>query len=51
MIKRDVGLKPREEGDLPPEKLASILGRIYPEEVVDELMEALCPAGERKSDG
>ena len=51
MIKRDVGLKPREEGDLPPEKLASILGRIYPEEVVDELMESLFPAGERKNDG
>lgn len=38
-MKRDVGLKPRETGNLPPEKLREILGRIYPEEVADELME------------
>lgn len=50
-MKRDVGLKPRETGNLPPEKLAQILGGIYPEETVGELMEKLCDMdGERKTD-
>ena len=38
---RDVSLKPRKTGDLPREKLEEILGRIYPEEAVAELMENL----------
>ncbi len=37
-MKRDVGLKPREAANLPPEKLRDILSRIYPEEVVEDLM-------------
>lgn len=41
-MRRDVGLKPRTTGDLPPEKLEQILGRIYSEETVAELMEKLC---------
>ena len=40
-MKRDIGLKPRETGDLPPEKLRDILSRIYPEETVEELMDRL----------
>lgn len=48
-MKRDVGLKPRKTGDLPPEKLAQILGTIYPGETVGELMDKLCDMdGERK---
>lgn len=48
---RNVGLKPRKTGDLPPEKLAQVLGTIYPEETVVELMEKLCDMdGERKND-
>ncbi len=38
-MKRDIGLKPRETGNLPPEKLRDILSRIYPEETVEELMD------------
>lgn len=49
LIKRDFSLKPRTTGDLPPEKLEDILGRIYPEETVAELMNKLCHAdGERR---
>lgn len=40
-MKRNLSLKPREIGNLPPEKLHSILSRIYPEETVDELMDHL----------
>ena len=40
-MKRDVGLKPRETGNMPPEKLREILGGIYSDEVADELMERL----------
>ncbi len=38
---RDVKLKPRETGKRPPEELRKVLGRIYPEEIVDELMNKL----------
>ena len=41
-MKRDFSLKPRITGDLPPEKLEQILGRIYPAETVVELMKKLC---------
>ena len=37
-MKRDIGLKQRETGSLPPEKLRDILSQIYPEETVEELM-------------
>ena len=40
-LKRDIGLKPRKTGDLPPERLAQILGGIYPEGTVTEIMEKL----------
>ena len=35
---RNCGLKPRETKELPPEKLQEILSRIYPKEIVDDLM-------------
>lgn len=38
-MKREIGLKPRETANLPPEKLRDILSRIYPEETVEELMD------------
>lgn len=38
-MKRDIGLKPRETGNLPPEKLHDILSHIYPEETAEELMD------------
>lgn len=41
-MKRDVSLRPRTTGDLPPEKLEQILGKIYQAETVKELMERLC---------
>lgn len=48
-MKRDFSLKPRTTGDLPPEKLEQILGQIYSEETVVELMEKLCGTdGERR---
>lgn len=47
-MKRDFSLKPRTTGDLPPEKLEQILGRIYPEETVKELMEKLCTTEDKK---
>ena len=51
-IKRDISLKPRKTGSLPPEKLEQILNGIYPEETVGELMEKLCNTdGERNEDG
>jgi len=34
---RDIELKPRECGNLPPEKLLEILRGIYPKETADEL--------------
>lgn len=34
---RDIKLKPRETGNLPPEKLLKILRDIYPKETADEL--------------
>ena len=40
-MKRDFTLKPRECGNLPPEKLEKILSTIYPEETVAELMDRL----------
>lgn len=40
-MKRDVFLKPRKSGSLPPEKLREILSRIYPESTVIEVMESL----------
>jgi hypothetical protein len=48
---RNVGLKPRKSGDLPPEKLKQILSSIYPEETADELMEKLCKTSEGETDG
>ena len=50
-LMRDVGLKPRTTGDLPPDKLEQILGRIYPEETVEELMEKLCDRNGGADDG
>ena len=50
-LKRDVGLKPRTTGDLPAEKLRNILGRIYPEETVAELMDRLCDKEGGNEDG
>ena len=44
-LNRDIGLKPRSVGNLPPEKLAQILGSIYTEKTVAELMEKLCDNG------
>ena len=38
-MSRNIELKPRENGNLPPEKLRDILSRIYPEETVEELMD------------
>ena len=38
-MRRNIELKPREVGNLPPEKLRDILSRIYPEETVEELMD------------
>lgn len=38
-MSRNIELKPRENGNLPPEKLRDILSRIYPEEIVEELMD------------
>ena len=40
-MKRNVGLKPRESGNLPPEKLADILNKIYPEKQTEEILEQL----------
>lgn len=39
-MKREIGLKPRETANLPPEKFRDILSRIYPEETVEELMDS-----------
>ena len=51
-MKRDVTLKPRKQGNLPPEKLKKILSGIYTKETVEELMLKLCGSdGERKDDG
>ena len=48
-MKRDLSLKPRTTGSLPPEKLEQILGQIYTEETVDDLMDKLCGTdGERR---
>ena len=38
-MKRNIELKPREDGNRQPEKLRDILSRIYPEETVEELMD------------
>lgn len=38
---RDCTMKPRETEKRPPEELRKVLGKIYPEEVVDELMKKL----------
>ena len=38
-MRRNIELKPRKKGKLPPEKLRDILSRIYPEEIVEELMD------------
>ena len=50
-MNRDFSLKPRTTGDLPPEKLEQILGRIYPEETVEMLMKKLCDKDGGKEDG
>lgn len=39
--KRDFSLKRREIAELPPEKLQEVLSRIYPEEIVKDLMKKL----------
>jgi hypothetical protein len=36
-VKRDIGLKPRKQKDIPNEKLLEILRGIYPEEIAVEL--------------
>ena len=38
-VGRPADLKPRETGHLPPEKLRETLGKIFPDETVDELMD------------
>ena len=38
-MRRNVGLKPREKGNLTPKKLRDILSQIYPEEIVEDLMD------------
>ena len=38
---RDVGLKPRKEASLPPEKLHKILRKIYTEDVADKIFKDL----------
>ena len=38
---RDFTLKPRETEKRPTEELRRVLGKIYPEETVDELMKKL----------
>ena len=50
-IKRDFNLKPRTTGCLPPEKLEQILGRIYPEETVADLMDKLCDTDKERREG
>lgn len=50
-LHRDVGLKPRTCGDLPPEKLEQILSKIYSEETVTELMSKLCDIDGGSEDG
>lgn len=40
-MKRNFDLKRRECRDLPPEKLRDILSKIYPEDIVNELMKKL----------
>ena len=40
-MKRDVGLKPREVRDLPPEKLTEIMQQIWPQEIALDLMNNL----------
>lgn len=38
-MKRNLGLKRRERGKLPPEKLQEILSKIFPENIANELMD------------
>lgn len=40
-LRRNFDLKRRESKNLPPERLRSILSRIYPEHTVNELMNKL----------
>lgn len=40
-MRRNIAAKPREAGDLPFEKLREVLGKIYPEDMADDLMEKL----------
>ena len=47
MMNRDVGLKPREVGDLPSEKLLEILRGVYPEEIAQGLFQKL----QKEADG
>lgn len=47
---RRLALKEREERSLPPERLRSILSRIYPEKIVDELMVEWLGEKEKKDD-
>lgn len=49
---RDIKLKPRKTGNLPPEKLLEILRGIYPKETADELFTDLMGLEQkRKADG
>ena len=51
-MKRNVGLRPRKEADLPPQKLYVILRKIYPKDIADEKYTELTglepPQGEPK---
>ena len=49
-MNRDIGLKPREEGILPPEKLREILGQIYSSDAADVIFERLMTDEEEKSE-
>lgn len=45
---RDIKLKPRETGNLPPEKLLKILRGIYPKETADKLFTDLMNLSKRE---
>lgn len=49
-MKHDFELRRREVGTRPPEELERILGRIYPEETVKELMRKLAEKNEKEED-
>lgn len=48
--KRNLSLKPRKPGKLPPERLLQILNSIYPEETSEEIMKNLGFKKEKEDD-